>query len=272
VIDSHCHLADEAFDPDLKDVIERAQAGGVTGALCILDITNREEGERGNRVCKLWPNVGLAVGIHPHKANSFADTLDSVQTVVYSALSINQATCAIGEIGLDYHYDFAPKSLQQEVFRRQIQLAREECRPVVIHTREADEDTVQILREEGRGEVRGVFHCFTGDKSLAYQALELGFYVSFSGIVTFPRAEGIREAAKLVPADRLLVETDAPYLSPAPYRGKRNEPVRVVRIVEALAEIRQQTVEQVSMDTEASFDSLFNQETQQEDTSKGLLR
>ena len=257
MIDSHCHLADEAFTPDLEDVIARAQAAGVAGALCILDLTDQKEGQRAHRVRELWPAVRFAAGIHPHKAGAFADTVDDVPQVVHAALSVTPGACAIGEIGLDYHYDFAPRPLQQQVFRRQVQLARDESRPVVIHTREADDDTVRILREEGQGAVRGVFHCFTGDVALAHQALDLGFHVSFSGIVTFPRAEGIREAARLVPADRLLSETDAPYLAPTPYRGKRNEPAWVTRVVEAVAEVRQQTTEQVAIDTAAAFGSLF---------------
>ena len=144
---------------------------------------------------------------------------------------------AIGEIGLDYHYDFSPRPVQQDLFRRQTALARELQLPVVIHTREATPDTFEILRNEGSG-VRGVFHCFTGDAAMARQALDIGFYVSFSGIITFPRSAEIREAARIVPADRLLAETDSPYLAPVPHRGKRNEPAHVVRVVEALAEVR----------------------------------
>ena len=164
----------------------------------------------------------------------------------------------MGEIGLDYHYDFAPKDVQQEVFRRQVRFARERDLPVVIHTREADDDTVNILREEGKGTIRGVFHCFTGNATLARQALDLGFYVSFSGIVTFRRADEIREAAKLVPADRLLAETDSPYLAPMPHRGKRNEPAWVARVVEVLAETRQESLAEVTAATSTSYASLFS--------------
>ena len=275
LIDSHCHLADEAFVPDLADVIARAQEAGLTSALCIIDLTNRPEGDRARRVGELWPAVVFAAGVHPHQAGQFADTLDEIEDVVRGALTSTPGVRAVGEIGLDYHYDFAPRELQQEVFRRQVRLARDESRPVVIHTREADDDTVRILREAGGGIVRGVFHCFTGDTTLARQALDLGFHVSFSGIVTFPRAEEIRAAAKLVPSDRLLAETDAPYLAPTPYRGKRNEPAWVARVVEALAEVRQQPVGQVAADTEAAFVSLFGQDqrkTGNSNASKGLLR
>ena len=275
MIDSHCHLADKAFIPDLADVITRAQDAGLTGALCIVDLTNGPEVDRARRVGELWPAVGFAAGIHPHQAGQFTDKVDEVEDAVRGALSGTPGVRAVGEIGLDYHYDFAPPELQQEVFRRQVGLARDESWPVVIHTREADDDTVRILQEEGEGTVRGVFHCFTGDTKLARQALDLGFHVSFSGIVTFPRAEAIRAAAKLVPFDRLLAETDAPYLAPTPYRGKRNEPAWVARVVETLAEVRQQSVGQVTADTEAAFASLFGQVEHRHstsDASKGLLR
>ena len=173
------------------------------------------------------------------------------------AIASSRQSCAVGEIGLDYHYDFAPREVQQEVFRRQVCFARERDLPVVIHTREADDDTVTILREEGGGSVRGVFHCFTGDNTLARQVLDLGFYVSFSGIVTFRRADEIREVARLVPATRLLAETDSPYLAPTPHRGKRNEPAWVTRVVEVLAETRQEDLIDVTAAISASYGALF---------------
>ncbi len=144
---------------------------------------------------------------------------------------------AVGEIGLDYHYDFAPRDVQQQVFATQIEVAKTLGVPVIIHTREATDDTFQILREAGP-DVRGVFHCFTGDVGMARAALELGFYVSLAGIVTFPKAEILREVARLVPADKLLIETDAPYLAPVPHRGKRNEPGFVARVAETVAGLR----------------------------------
>ena len=258
MIDSHCHLADDAFVPDLGEVIERAKAAGLTGALCILDPTNAEEATRFKQVSELWPAVRCATGIHPHQAGKFRDNVDEVEQFVADAIALSPQSCAVGEIGLDYHYDFAPKDVQQEVFRRQVRFARERDLPVVIHTREADDDTVNILREEGKGTIRGVFHCFTGNATLARQALDLGFYVSFSGIVTFRRADEIREAAKLVPADRLLAETDSPYLAPMPHRGKRNEPAWVARVVEVLAETRQESLAEVTAATSTSYASLFS--------------
>ena len=260
MIDSHCHLADDAFVPDLAEVIERANAAGLTGALCILDPTNPEEATRFTRVAELWPSARCATGIHPHHAGKFRDRVDEVERFVADAIAGSAQSCAVGEIGLDYHYDFSPREVQQEVFRRQVQFARERDLPVVIHTREADDDTVSILREEGGGTLRGVFHCFTGNTALARQALDLGFYVSFSGIVTFRRADEIREAARLVPADRLLAETDSPYLAPTPHRGKRNEPAWVARVLEVLAETRQEAQADVTAATSRSYGSLFGAE------------
>ena len=154
--------------------------------------------------------------MHPHQAHQFADDPERAATVVREQLAATPAARAVGEIGLDYHYDFSPRDVQQAVFRAQVRLARELERPVVIHTREADEDTLAILREEGGGEVRGVLHCFTGNDALADAGLASGFYISLAGIVTFPKAGPLRETARRVPLDRLLTETDSPFLAPVP--------------------------------------------------------
>ena len=173
MIDSHCHLANEVFQDDLEAVIERARGSGVDGALCVLDATNEAEAARAIRVAALWPAVRFAVGVHPHQAGVFADRLDDVEAHVRAAIEARAGTCAVGEIGLDYHYDFAPREVQREVFRRQIQVATQVGRPVVIHTREADEDTLAILTERGPA-VSGVVHCFTGDAMMAERAVGLG--------------------------------------------------------------------------------------------------
>jgi TatD DNase family protein len=164
---------------------------------------------------------------------------------------------AIGEIGLDYHYDFSPPDVQQAVFRAQVQIARELALPVVVHTREADADTLAILREEGRGDVRGVLHCFTGTAGLARAGLDLGFYVSLAGIITFPKAAELRDTIREVPIDRLLTETDSPFLAPVPHRGKRNEPAHVARIVAALAELYHVEAGELARRTAANFHTLF---------------
>ncbi len=164
---------------------------------------------------------------------------------------------AVGEIGLDYHYDFSPRDVQQAVFRSQLRLALGRDLPVVIHTREAEEDTLRIIQEEGKDRLRGVFHCFSGDSAAATRALATGFYVSVPGIATFPKSTALRDAARVVPADRLLIETDSPYLAPVPFRGKRNEPAYVVRVLETLAEIRGVTRDALGTELVANFDALF---------------
>ena len=257
MIDSHCHLADEAFQDDLEMVVERARAVGVDGALCVLDATDKAEATRAARVATLWPAVRFAVGVHPHQAGAFADRLDEIEAHLRAAIGSRPGTCAVGEIGLDYHYDFAPREVQKDVFRRQIRVAHETGRPIVIHTREADADTLAILTEDGVPRASGVFHCFTGDVAMAERAVELGFHVSFSGIVTFRAAGAVRAAALVVPEDRLLVETDAPYLAPVPHRGKRNEPAWVGRVVEILAEVRGVTPDALGARTAAAFEGLF---------------
>ncbi len=257
MIDSHCHLADEAFQDDLDAVIERARGSGVDGALCVLDATNEAEAARAVRVAALWPAVRFAVGVHPHQAGVFADRLDDVEAHLRAAIEARTGTCAVGEIGLDYHYDFAPREVQREVFRRQIRVATQIGRPIVIHTREADDDTLAILTENGGPAVSGVVHCFTGDAMMAARVVALGLYVSFSGIVTFRAAGSVREAAAVVPDDRLLVETDAPYLAPVPHRGTRNEPAWVGHVADVLAEVRGVTPAALRADTAATFEALF---------------
>jgi TatD DNase family protein len=254
MIDSHCHLADEAFADDLAEVVARAQAAGLTAACCILDPGDGDATARARKVGKAWPAVRFAAGVHPQNANEFgARTRD----VALNALATLPSACAVGEIGLDYHYDDADAAVQQQVFRTQVQLARELAMPVIIHTRDADEDTIRILKTEGGGDLQGVIHCFTGGPDLARAALDLGFYISFAGIVTFTRADALRETSRLVPDDRLLVETDSPFLAPTPHRGKRNEPSFVVHVTEVLADVRRTSVAQLSQHVDANFHRLF---------------
>jgi TatD DNase family protein len=236
MIDSHCHLADEAFADDLDSVIARARDAGLTGALCILSAADDKESAAAAKVRALWSEVRFSVGIHPHKAGDFVGRLEEASRIVRQGV-VKEGARAIGEIGLDYHYDFSPRDVQQSVFRTQLGLAVELGLPVIIHTREATDDTFAVLREAGPS-LRGVFHCFTGDAAMAREALDMGFYVSLAGIVTFPRAEALREVATLVPADRLLIETDAPYLAPVPLRGKRNEPAFVGHVAQTIAALR----------------------------------
>jgi TatD DNase family protein len=254
MIDSHCHLADEAFVEDLDDVIARAQAAGLTDALCILSAGDEAEAARARGVRSRWDAVRFATGVHPHNAGAFAGRPDaSVEVTRTHAAAF--AACGIGEIGLDYHYDFAPRDVQQTVFAAQLSLAREQQLPVIIHTREATDDTFAILKDAGG--IGGVFHCFTGDLAMARRALEIGFYVSYAGIVTFPKAPDLRDTVRIVPADRLLIETDSPYLAPVPHRGKRNEPAYVGRVLDALAAVRGERAEDLDAQVTGNFLRLF---------------
>lgn len=257
MIDSHCHLADPTFAADLDAVVARARAVGVERVCVILEGGNAQEAEQAERLFALWPGTCAAIGVHPHQAHEFAADPEHAATVVREQVARTPMARAIGEIGLDYHYDFSPRDVQQRVFRAQVRLAHELQRPVVIHTREADEDTIAILREEGEGGLRGVLHCFTGTPWLRDAGLQLGFYVSLAGILTFPKAAELRETARGVPADRLLAETDSPFLAPPPHRGKRNEPAHVVRVVETLAELHGVSTADMARHTASNFHALF---------------
>ena len=252
MIDTHCHLADEAFAEDLEAVVGRARAAGVAGALCVVELTDPAELARVGRVILAWDAVRTTAGVHPHRAAAHGGNPDEVVALVRARVAADPMVRAVGEIGLDYHYDFAPRDRQRELFAAQVAFACEAGLPVVIHTREADDDTIAILRDAGRQRATGVFHCFSGDRALARQALSLGFHVSFSGMLTFPNAATIREAAAVVPLDRVLVETDCPYLAPVPFRGKRNEPAWVAEVIRALAILHGASPEAV---VEASTDN-----------------
>jgi TatD DNase family protein len=258
IVDSHCHLADETFANDLPDVVRRAKDAGVARALVILEGGNDKEAAQAERLSALWPEARFSIGVHPHQAHQFASQPERAAAVVRAQVERTPHARAIGEIGLDYHYDYSPRDVQHAVFRGQLRLARELGLPVVIHTREAEDDTLAILREEGAGpHVRGVLHCFTGTPALAAAGLDLGFYVSLAGIITFPKASELRETARTVPLDRLLVETDSPFLAPVPHRGTRNEPAHVVQIVDALAALHARPPAELAQATGANFHTLF---------------
>jgi TatD DNase family protein len=256
VIDSHCHIAGPEFADDLPEVVERARAAGLSRAFVILAADDEPELAQAARVRELWPDVRFAIGVHPHAAGKFPDGLEAARRVE-TAIDAQPLARAVGEIGLDYHYDFAPREAQHAVFRAQIRLARERRLPIVIHTREAEDDTFAILAEERATEIGGVFHCFTGGRAMARRALDIGFHLSLAGIVTFPRAVELQEVARMVPLDRLLVETDSPFLSPVPFRGSRNEPARVTRVAEVVASLRGEDPGEVARAAAANFDRLF---------------
>jgi len=250
--DSHCHIDMPGFDEDRDAVVGRAREAGVERML----IVGCADGEAGHRRALATAEAlgqPCSAGAHPHDAKlAGAELWDELR-----GLAREGRICAVGEIGLDFHYDHSPREVQRAVFREQIRLARDLGLPVIVHTREADLETCEILESESAAEVGGVIHCFTGGPELARRALELGFSISFSGISTFPKAGNLREIAKQVPADRLLVETDAPFLAPVPHRGRRNEPALVVDVVRCLAGARGESVEALAASTRAGFERLF---------------
>lgn len=255
MIDTHCHIAGPEFAEDLPDVIARAKDAGLSQAFVILAADDAPELAQAERVSALWPDARYSIGIHPHAAGKF-EPADAVRRVD-AAIDGQPLTRAVGEIGLDYHYDFAPRDAQQVIFREQIRLARRRRLPIVIHTREAEEDTFRILAQEQASDVGGVFHCFTGDRDMARRALDAGFDLSLSGIVTFPRALELKEVARMVPLDRLLIETDSPFLAPVPFRGKRNEPAYVRRVADTIGELRGIDTAQVASAALENFRRLF---------------
>ena len=255
MIDSHCHLAGEEFQEDLPAVIDRARDAGLTGVLVIVGADDEAENQRADVVTGSWDGIRLAIGVHPHAAAQFAGDPARAAALVEQRIAGQPATRGLGEIGLDYHYDFAPKDVQHAVFRAQIGAAVRRGLPLIIHTREAEDDTFRILDEESAS--TGVFHCFTGDRAMATRALDRGFHLSLAGIVTFPKAAELHEVAKMVPLDRLLIETDSPFLSPVPHRGSRNEPARLVHVADAIAALRGTTREAIAEATRQTFVRLF---------------
>jgi TatD DNase family protein len=257
MIDSHCHLADEVFATDLADVIDRSRTAGLERVLVILEAGNAAEAAQATLVEAQWPEMRAAVGVHPHHAGRYAANPLDAASVVREQIAQTACARAVGEIGLDYHYNHAPADVQRAVFEAQVRLAVDLDLPIVVHTREADADTIDVLHQAGRGVVRGVLHCFTGTAALAQAALDLGFYISLAGILTFPKAQALRDVAREVPLDRLLVETDSPFLAPAPHRGSRNEPMRVRHTAEALAAVKGVAPDELDRITTANFHALF---------------
>jgi TatD DNase family protein len=246
LVDSHCHLDSEQFNDDRDAVIERALAAGVEYMVAIGSGDGPPDLEAGVRLADRYPFIYATVGVHPHDAaKATSETYARL-----SELTAHPKVIAIGEIGLDYHYNHSSPEVQREVFLEQMRIAGDARKPIVIHTRSAWEDTIAVLRDHwtptGLG---GVIHCFSEGPREAEEAIAIGFHISFAGIVTFPKAVGIQEAARITPADRLLIETDAPYLAPVPKRGKRNEPAYVVETARKLAELRGVTPEEIAQTT-----------------------
>jgi len=255
-IDSHAHIDGPEFDNDRDEVLQRARDAAID---VILNVGTGDPHsgvfERAIEFGSKQRSVYTAIGTHPHDANKYDQAAeDKIKTL----LSDGERVVAWGEIGLDFHYDNAPREQQIQAFRKQLRAARELDLPVIIHTRDAEQETVAILQEEYAGASRnGVFHCFTGTTELAERGLELGFMISFSGILTFKKAEDLRQTARRVPLDRLLIETGCPYLAPIPYRGKRNEPAYVVEVARCLADVHQLSLEALAEATSHNFGQLF---------------
>ena len=249
--DSHAHLTYDRFDGDRVEVIERARAAGLVRIVTIA--SHIGDADRCADLAAAHEMIHFTAGVHPHEAK---DWTEEVGRSIRLAAGRPKAV-AIGEIGLDYHYDFSPRDAQRRVFREQIALARDLGLPIVIHTREAWDDTFAILSEERASATGGVFHCFSGGPDEARRCLELGFYLSFAGPVTFKNAGALSEAAACAPLDRILTETDAPFLTPHPYRGRRNEPAYVAHVAARIADIKGLTVDTVGQATTRNLESVF---------------
>jgi len=254
-IDSHAHLEGREFDPDREAVIQRAIEAGVEIIVCVGDGEVAADSHAAAfRIAEQYPFIYTTVGVHPHEARLLDDNLYAK----LMDLSQHPKVIAWGEIGLDYHYDNSPRDVQREAFRKQLRMARERGLPVSIHTREAEADTLAILGDEWKGSgLGGVIHCFTGTRAFAEAAVELGFYISFSGVITFKKAEALRETARSIPVDRILIETDSPFLAPIPYRGRRNEPAYVIETARVIGDLRGIESGELGRQTSENFKRLF---------------
>lgn len=289
-IDSHCHIDGEAFDADRDEIIKRANEAGVMMMLTV-GTGNPHDGEieRAVKIAEKYENVFASIGVHPHDAKMYDDKAENLLI----ELSRHEKVIAWGEIGLDFYYDHSPREVQTEAFRRQIEIARELDLPIIIHSRDADDETVQVLTEECAGKMQnsvgsqnakrkmqsgeeeikqsnskielvgnkdfrgGIMHCFGGSAVMAQDLMKIGFMISFAGNVTFKKAESLREAARIVPLEKLLIETDCPFLAPVPNRGKRNEPSFVVHTAQFLADLYGITLENLANQTTQNFLNLF---------------
>lgn len=256
-VDSHCHIDGEAFDAEREEIVQRAKDAGVKMMLTV-GTGNPHDGdiERAVRVAEKYENIFSAVGVHPHDAKLYND---KAENHLVELIKNSNKVIAWGEIGLDYYYDHSPRNVQREVFVRQIRKAKELDLPIIIHSRDADEETVEILRDECSNENfrGGIMHCFGGTAEMAKELMPLGFMISFAGNVTFKKAENLRDAAHVVPLEKLLIETDCPFLAPIPFRGKRNEPAFVVETAKFLADFYGISIEKLANQTTKNFTDFF---------------
>jgi TatD DNase family protein len=256
LVDSHCHINFPELAGDLEGVIARMRAAGVTHALCVS--VSLETFPEVLAIGERFPNIYASVGVHPDQHGGAEPTAERL-----AELAAHPRVVAIGETGLDYYRETGDLTWQRQRFRTHIQAARRCSKPLIIHTRQAPEDTLEILRSERADEVGGVMHCFTESLSVAEQAMAMNFYISFSGIVTFKNSRALQEVANQVPLERMLVETDSPYLAPSPYRGKTNEPAYVRCVAEQISQIKRLDFSQVAQATSANFFSLFKVKAEQ---------
>jgi len=254
IVDTHCHLADRKLDADLEGVLMRAADAGIGTIISVGAISSLEVDRRTIEIAETHPHIYAAIGVHPHDAKD----CDSNRIDALRDLAQSKKVVAIGESGLDFHYMHSPVEAQETSLRRHLELAAELDLPIVIHCRNAEERLIAIVREAGMPARGGVIHCFTGNRDAAREFVALGFHISFSGIVTFRNARDIQDAAPSVPDDRVMVETDAPYLAPEPHRGKRNEPAYVRRTLEVLAKLRAIEVDRLAAITSKNARRLFS--------------
>lgn len=254
-VDSHCHLDFEALSSQRDEALARAREAGVG---CFVSIgTTRAESAKVLSIAESYADVFCTVGVHPHEAEKPGELITSSEL---AAMAAHPKVIGIGETGLDYFYDHAPRDAQERNFREHIRACIQTGLPLIIHTREAEDDTIRILSEERAGheeKLSGVFHCYSSNQSLADYGLSIGFFFSFSGMLTFPKSENVRSVARSIPLDRLMVETDAPYLAPIPYRGKTCEPAFVVHTAACLAEVKEISVADIEKATTENFFNLF---------------
>lgn len=251
LIDSHAHLDDERFDKDRDKIIKDLNDQGIE--LVINPGADVASSVKAVSLAKKYDNIYAAVGVHPHDAK----TMDDTTIQLLASLAGNKKVIAIGEIGLDYHYDNSPRDVQKKWFVEQIRLAKKLQLPIIIHEREATQDMYNILKQESDCNLTGVLHCYSGSLEMAREYLKMGFYISFAGPVTFKNSRVSKEVAKNIPLDRILVETDSPYLSPEPKRGKRNEPLNVRYVAAMIAELRQISFDEVAIATSENVKKIF---------------
>jgi TatD DNase family protein len=253
LIDTHCHLDFPDFKEQRDDVVMRARAAGVKRMITICTHASRFTGVK--EVAETYDDVFWSLGVHPHHSGEDGELVETDWLVENST---HPKLVGLGETGLDYYYNNSPKDLQQESFRRHIRASLATDLPLIVHTRDADEDTFEILKAEGQGKLRGLLHCFSSGAKLAQQAIEMGFYLSLSGIVTFKKSQDLRDIVKNIPLDKILVETDAPFLAPMPHRGRTNEPAYVVHTAATIAEVKGVSLEELGRITTENALRVFN--------------